>query len=170
MNVITLSLLASFYSTGPTECPYSMVPITSQLRSSLILGTAQQSKSNMHPVPTPTNSGSQIVKNIGLITGVATTIVLVLMIIVLTLIVVGAITMCRRKRNQHKNKSPIVSNEACGTITKNLAAHKQEEVEEDTYDYVLLPMNQQVMESINTIQNEAYLTNNEVIQSMSHYH
>ena len=169
MNVITLSLLASFYSTGPTECPYSTVPITSQLHSPLILGTAQQSKSNMYPVPTPTNSGSRIVKNIGLITGAATTIVLVLMIIALTLIVVGAITMCRRKRNRHKNKSPIVSDEACGTITKNLAAHKQE-VEEDTYDYVLPPMNQQVMESINTIQNEAYLTNNEVVQSMSHYH
>ena len=82
----------------------------------------------MHLVTTPINVGSQTVTvqsvtnvNIGLITGVATAAVLVVIIIVLTLIAVGAITICRR--NQHQTKVPTVSNEAYGTVLKNLAVH-----------------------------------------------
>ena len=129
----------------------------------------------MHLVPTPTNVDSQTVTiqnsqrvtniNIGLITGVAIAIVLVVMIIVLTLILVGAIAMYRR--NQHKTELPTVNNEAYGTVPKNLAVH----IEEDTYDYVPThpTMNQLAMDSINTTQNEAYVTNTEVVQNMSHY-
>jgi hypothetical protein len=145
-----------------------------------VTGITQQSTENgPHIVPTPADFASQMTKilskyysmtsttvnqhpqsdtNIGLISGVATTIVLAVMVLVLTLIVVGAIVMCRR--NQHKTKVPTISNEAYGAVAKNSRspAYTQAE-EEDTYDYVHpLTTDQQVMDSINTTQNEAYGT------------
>lgn len=157
------------------ECPLTTSPLqTSSVITKSAMDIAQQSKSGPHIAPTPADFGSQITKmlskyrssvtvnqspqsdtTIGLITGVATTVVVVVVVLVLTLIVVGAIAM--RRRNQHKIKVPTVSNEAYGAVPKNLAAHTQAE-EENTYDYVHPTTNQQAMGSINITQNEAYGT------------
>ena len=167
------------------ECPHTTSPLhSSSVITKTATGIIQQSKNGTNIVPTPANVGSQTINilltsypsitahqnpqsatNIGIITGVATTIVLVVVIIVLTLTVVGAIAICRQ--NQHKTEVPTVSNEAYGTVPKNLAVH----IKEDTYDYIHTHpnMNQQATDSINTTQNEAYVTNTEVVQSMSHY-
>ena len=156
------------------------VNMQSHLRSSI------QTKSGVHPSPTPVNVGSQTVNiiseshpstvvnqssknvnNIGLITGITATVVVVVMIIVLTLIVMGAIICMKTRQNHRKDKVPTVSNEAYGAIPKSMVAHVHM-IEDDTYDYPT--MNHQVVELINTTQNEAYATTTEVIQSTSHYY
>ena len=160
------------------ECPFTTSPLQS---SSVIMKSAmdiaQQSKSGPDIAPTPADFGSQMTKILlnyrssttvnqgpqsdttigpGLITGVATTVALVVTILILTLIVVGVIAM--RRQNQCKTKVPTISNEAYGTVSKNLAAHTQAAEEENIYDYVHPVTNQQGMNSINTTQNEAYGT------------
>ena len=109
--------------------------------------------------PLPVNPGTQ---NVGIITGIATVVVVMVVILVLIIIVVGAAILCMKVRQNHRNdKVATTSNEAYGAIPD---IH----IEEDTYDYPT--MNYQVMDSINTTQNEAYATNTEAVRSMLHHH
>ena len=109
--------------------------------------------------PLPVTPGTQ---NAGLIIGITTVVVLLVIIFVLTITVVGATILCKKVRQNHRNdKVATTSNEAYGAIP---VIH----IEDDTYDYPT--MNYQDMDSINTTQNEAYATNTEVVRSMLHHH
>ena len=83
--------------------------------------------------------------NIGLFTGIIVAVLVVAIIITLALVL--GLAVCMRN---HKNKVPMVTNEAYGTGLQDTTVY----TEGDTYDYP--SMDDQAIRSIDTKPNEAY--------------
>ncbi len=154
-NFQTATITSAVYSlsTSMTSNTTKMVSLSSQAVRVLV-------ESNP---PLLVNPGT---RNVGLIIGIATVAVVVVVSLGLLIIVVGVTILCKKARKSHRlnDKVTTTSNEAYGAIP---VVHV---VEDDTYDYPMLNY-QAVMDThINTAKNEAYATNAEAIRSMLHHH
>jgi hypothetical protein len=153
-QITTVTSAVHSSSTSMTSNTTKMVSLSSRAARVLV-------ESNP---PIPVNPAAT--QNVGLIIGIATVVVVVIVSLGLLIIVVGATILCTKARQSHhlNDKVTTTSNEAYGAIP---VVHI---VEDDTYDYPTLNY-QAVMDThINTAKNEAYATNAEAIRSMLHHH